>query len=326
MTAPDVADVVVVGAGVIGLTSALALAQSGVRDTVVADRLPADTVSAIAAAIWEPYDAYPKDLVLRWSVESLARFTELAADPDTGVAKREGVVLQRVPGRTAWWAGDVVAARAARPDELVDGAVSGEVCTVPVIVMPIYLEWLLGECVREGVAFEWRSLESLDDVGHGDCPIVVAAGLVAGALTGDTRLVPVRGQIVRVANPGLTRWYIDEDNARGCTYVIPRADDVICGGTNEPGETDRTPDSTVAQSILAAASKLEPRLADAAVLADVVGLRPGRDEVRLDVGEHAGRRVVHSYGHGGAGVTTSWGVAGDVVRLVSEGRAGVTER
>jgi D-amino-acid oxidase len=309
--------VVVIGAGVIGLSSALELARSGKRVTVIADRRPAETVSAVAAAIWEPYDAFPRDMVLRWSLDALTTFNELATDPSTGVHLREGVNLQREEGKQAWWAGGVVAARAASSDELPDGAVSGEVCTLPVITMPIYLDWLLRQCEESGVTFDWRSLASLDEVGHGNCPIVIAAGLRAGALVAGEQLVPVRGQIVRLANPGLTRWYIDEDNAGGCTYIIPRVDDVICGGTNEPGSTEADPDPAVAESILARARRLEPLLEQAAVLADVVGFRPGRDTVRLDATEYSDRRVVHCYGHGGAGVTTSWGAARDVVRLVA---------
>ena len=50
----------------------------------------------------------------------------------------------------------------------------------------------------------------------------------------------------------------------------------------------------------------------------VVGLRPGRPEVRLEESEPgpSGTRILHDYGHGGAGITLAWGCAQDVVRLV----------
>ena len=309
-------DVVVVGAGVIGLTCAIELAARGNSVVVVADQPPHRTVSAVAAAIWEPYDAYPRERVLRWSMESLAEFRRLAADPESGVYEREGIVLHRADTEPAWWSRESVGARPARPDELVDGSLSGDVSVVPVIVMPIYLEWLLRRCTALGVSFEWRALSTLDDVGHGRCPIVVAGGLGSGALTGDDRLVPVRGQLVRLSNPGITRWYVDDDNPAGTTYIVPRVDDVICGGTNEPGATDPVPDAAVAQSILERVCRLEPRLRDASLLGNVVGFRPGRPAVRLDESEYASRRIVNCYGHGGAGVTTSWGAARDVAALV----------
>lgn len=61
----------------------------------------------------------------------------------------------------------------------------------------------------------------------------------------------------------------------------------------------------------------------AEVLRDWVGLRPGRPSVRLEeelipcAGADRGvLRVVHNYGHGGAGLTLAWGCAGHAVSLV----------
>jgi D-amino-acid oxidase len=48
-----------------------------------------------------------------------------------------------------------------------------------------------------------------------------------------------------------------------------------------------------------------------------VGLRPFRRKgVRLE--QEAGTRVVHNYGHGGSGVTYSWGCGSEVVELVEK--------
>jgi D-amino-acid oxidase len=74
----------------------------------------------------------------------------------------------------------------------------------------------------------------------------------------------------------------------------------------------------VATVILERAVELVPELAGAAVLGHKVGLRPARPEVRLEVEQRDDTRVVHCYGHGGAGVTLSWGCADEVARLVGE--------
>jgi D-amino-acid oxidase len=76
----------------------------------------------------------------------------------------------------------------------------------------------------------------------------------------------------------------------------------------------RTPDPATAEEILERAAVLEPRLRGARVLSHKVGLRPARPAVRV---EREGR-VVHCYGHGGAGVTLAHGCAEDVVGLVRE--------
>jgi D-amino-acid oxidase len=47
-----------------------------------------------------------------------------------------------------------------------------------------------------------------------------------------------------------------------------------------------------------------------------VGLRPVRPAVRLDSGQlPGGQTIVHNYGHGGAGVSLSWGCAADAAEL-----------
>jgi D-amino-acid oxidase len=73
----------------------------------------------------------------------------------------------------------------------------------------------------------------------------------------------------------------------------------------------------IATGILRRCVALEQRLAEAAVLEHRVGLRPGRPEVRLkreNLGN--GAPCIHNYGHGGSGVTLSWGCAEEVMELV----------
>src|SRR5690606_20470654 len=125
----------------------------------------------------------------------------------------------------------------------------------------------------------------------------------------DRTVAPVRGQVVYVEQFGLDRWWLD---AEGPTYVVPRSRDVVVGGTEESGEWSRTPDPVSARDILTRAARLVPELARAKVLRHKVGLRPVRPTVRVErVGD-----VIHCYGHGGAGVTLSWGTAEDVIALV----------
>ena len=56
---------------------------------------------------------------------------------------------------------------------------------------------------------------------------------------------------------------------------------------------------------------------EAEIIEDLVGLRPGRTEVRLEKEHIQSRPLVHNYGHGGSGVTLSWGCADEVVELVN---------
>ncbi len=84
--------VIVVGAGVVGLSCAARLLADGHRVDVIARDLPRETTSAVAAALWYPYRALPLDRVLGWSRTSFDAFARLAAEtPESGVTMCPGV-------------------------------------------------------------------------------------------------------------------------------------------------------------------------------------------------------------------------------------------
>jgi D-amino-acid oxidase len=149
--------------------------------------------------------------------------------------------------------------------------------------------------------------------------VVNCVGLSARALVGDATLVPVRGQVVRVARSGaLEHFLLDDYNPAGVTYVVPRSRDIVLGGSAQEGREDLAVDPGESAAIAARCSALEPSLAAAPVLSVGVGLRPFRPQVRVER-EALGRAcLIHDYGHGGAGVTLSWGCAAEVARLASE--------
>jgi D-amino-acid oxidase len=185
-----------------------------------------------------------------------------------------------------------------------------------VVEMPVYLSYLLDRFSDAGGHVERRAVSSLEELVDGRV-VVNCAGLGARELVGDTSMEPIRGQIARVRNPGLSRFVLDEGNPEGVTYVVPRSEDCILGGTAEEGEWDTEPDPGTAAGILRRCTALEPRLAGAEILEHKVGLRPGRPEIRLEREDaNHGPPRVHNYGHGGSGVTLSWGCAEETLRLV----------
>jgi D-amino-acid oxidase len=149
--------------------------------------------------------------------------------------------------------------------------------------------------------------------------VVNCAGLGAAALAGDDDMVPVRGQVVVVErSPGSDEWLLDQSDEQALTYVVPRQQTVVLGGTAEVGSTDLRPDPATADAIRRRCAGLVPALAEARVVEHRVGLRPGRSAVRLEAERRSQGVVVHCYGHGGAGVTLSWGCAAEVARLCAE--------
>ncbi|GAA4695064.1 FAD-dependent oxidoreductase [Nocardioides conyzicola] len=296
--------VIVVGAGVIGLTCAVRLLEAGVRVDVVARDLPRETTSAVAAAIWYPYRALPQERVTAWARTSYAVFDALAdTDPEGGVRLLPGTEVLATRQPDPWWRSAVPTL--ANTDDVPDGWAAGWSFTTPVVDMSVYLGWLAGRVEQLGGTITRLNLSGLPTAGL----VVNCSGLGARLLGADRTVVPVRGQVVVVEQFGLERWWLD---SLGPTYVVPRERDVVVGGTDIEGDWSRTPSPETATRILARAARLVPELRRARVLQHKVGLRPVRPAVRLErVGD-----VVHCYGHGGAGVTLSWGVADEVVSLV----------
>lgn len=68
--------------------------------------------------------------------------------------------------------------------------------------------------------------------------------------------------------------------------------------------------------MLSRATGLVPQLAGCEVLEHKVGLRPARETIRLERIDGHAMPVIAAYGHGGAGVTLSWGTAQHVVELL----------
>lgn len=310
-------EALVIGAGVIGLTAAVRLREAGWRVRIRAAQPPERTTSAVAAAMWYPYRVGPEALVTEWGERGYAMFRRLAADGSTGVRMTHGIELLALgadPEAVPDWAAHIPGFRAARADEVPEGRV-GWAFTVPVADTAVYLRWLAARFAEHGGEVQIAPVRSLADVA-GEFPLVVnCTGLGARELVGDGAMRPVRGQIVRVENPGLRSFWLDEYDPAGLLYVVPRAGDCVLGGTADEGEEDTTPDPVVADSILRRCAAAVPALAGARVLEHRVGLRPWRPEVRLEAEAVGGATVIHNYGHGGAGVTLSWGCADRVVDL-----------
>lgn len=306
--------IVVVGAGVIGLTCAHRLVRAGHAVEVWSRDAVQDTTSAVAAALWYPYRALPEEAVTRWAAATYDMLSILSVRPETGVKLRRGRELFRTAQPDPWWAAAVPKLGRVPFDQLPRGYADGFEFAAPVVHIPTYLPWLTDELAAAGVRLRHRDLDDLDPARRAADVVLNASGLGARALAGDRELTAVRGQVVRVADPGLTRWTLDEHHPDGMVYVVPRGGDVVCGGTADEHAEDREPDPKTADAILDRCLQVVPELAGAPVVGHAVGVRPVRTSVRV---EREGD-VVHCYGHGGAGVTLSWGCADEVVRLVKD--------
>jgi D-amino-acid oxidase len=309
--------VLIIGCGVSGLSCGIRLLEAGFGTVrIMARELPPHTTSDRAAAIWYPYKAYPEDKVLAWGAATFRAMTRLMADPASGISNT--ILLEPFVEPTAdpWWKEAVTAFRHALPEEVPVGYGDGYVVEVPLIETPLYMVYLLDWFQRLGGVIEQGEVQVLADLAAKGRLIINCAGLGAKALTNDEGLYPIRGQIVRVTAVADKTSFVDEFSARGLAYVVPRRNDTIIGGTAQVGDWNLTADPQTAEEILLKCRQLQPALAGVEILEHAVGLRPGRDRIRLEceaLGEDC--VVIHNYGHGGAGFTLSWGCADEVTAL-----------
>ena len=315
------ADVVVVGAGVIGLSTAVRLQEQGARVLVLTADRPDATTSAVAAAVWYPTGMPATARNAEWSAATFDELARQAADGVPGVTMDPCRMLTpRAADDLPWWAAAVPGFRRLAAAEATGGWTAGWAFRAPTVEMPVYLPWLTDRFLHAGGTLVHRRLSGLAEAARWAPAVVNATGLGAARLCGDPGLYPVRGQLVVTTNPGLRTSVRVQDHPDGYTYVHPRSRDVVLGGTFEIGSADTTVDPATARAIVARCTALVPQLAEAEILAHTVGLRPARTGgVRLEADDRSlpGHRVVHNYGHGGAGVTFSWGCADDAAALVA---------
>jgi D-amino-acid oxidase len=310
-------DIVVVGAGVIGLTTSLALADAGHLVRLVAEDLPADTTSRNAGAIWGPH-LVSDARVAGWALATLPVLTQLADQPCTGVRIADGIEASRNPMQAPEWLRDLKGFRDCKHGELPTGFAVGWHYSVPVIDMPRYLDHLIVELARRGITIETHRVADAAELSRLGPVVVNCTGLGARELAGDDELRPVRGDLIKVANPGITEFFAEHiEEPEDQTYFIPFGEFLLLGGTAMVDDEDRAPRQEVADGILRRCARIEPRLRDARVLEHRVGLRPQRPGIRLERAESGVSTVIHNYGHGGSGVSLSWGCAEAVVGLVA---------
>jgi D-amino-acid oxidase len=311
-------DVLVIGAGAVGLTTAISLAEAGLSVTIRTAEPPEQTTSAAAGAVWGPVKAGgPPDRLLAWGRTGLEVLSALAAEPGTGVRIAAGREVSRAPLEPYYWTKLLPDLRPCEPSELPGGFSDGWHYTAPLVTMPVYLGYLRARFERAGGKLEVSPVDSLTGLA-GAAPVLVnCSGAGAFGLVPDPAMVPVRGQVVIAANPGIEEFLINRDpEPPWIVYLFPHGDTILLGGTNDEGNWDTEPSPEVAERIVAGCVGIEPRLRGAEILGHRVGLRPWRPEVRLEAEPFGDSVLWHNYGHGGGGISLSWGCAAEIARSV----------
>ena len=309
--------VTVVGAGVIGLTCAVRLAESGVPVDVLARDLPLETASGSAGGLWLPATSNEREL--GWAAVTLAelRAVEAAgAGASAGVRTAPGHLLDGPAGSLPAWAARFADAVQLVPESApAVGHPAGWRTRLPLAHPRRYLAWLRDRLVAAGGTLTRMALPALPARGV----VVDATGVAARALAADPSVRPVSTHVALLENPGLDAWWWDLTSPFS---VLPHGDRIAVEGAGVEDDWSTTPDRAVGERLADRARELVPQLRGARLTGVRVALRPARPTVRLEAehlptDEDADRVLVHCYGHGDLGLTLSWGCADDVLAEVN---------
>ena len=331
--------ITIVGAGVCGLTAAWVLQKSGHSVRVIADARGSESTSGAAGAVWYPYHVEPWNDVNQWARASYEWMCELHSDAGIEAIRPMFVVTSASDqsDRPPWADALPESVKLClvpfddMPECLRRFAQSqGSQATTfgawrfdsPVIHPERHLNWLEGELDIPLEIVE-EPVENLTEL-PGDA-IVNCAGPRAGFLVQDPELTPKFGQIIVVSEGEVPRDFVvaDDRHETDLFYVIPREDAVILGGYNESksnGEDGNELDlnqplppvrEELTEEILSRCRAAG--LAPGKVVKALAGWRPVRTCVRVELEG----RIIHNYGHGGAGFTLAFGCAQTVLNLVS---------
>lgn len=366
--------VLILGAGVIGMTTAWTLLDKGFKVTIVAKGWASkgtaeepDLSSEAAGALWKclPLECGPQAVTAnletnqKWTLESYKVYSSIASDPTlSGVVElRPCTIVTTGP----------IAGNSVLSDKLdfvkknlpgfregselfeeydinkthAGGLSNVYEYTAPVINVGRAMAFLTKLVEDKGAVLKTATITG--DLLHQEAAllreydadvIVNAMGLGAREAAADANVYGLHGALLRLVNDGsdfpvienatiVSSTKVGEAGGDGA-FILPRQDGVLALGTISAAAgsaADLTVDSDAVREMRARCEDLLPQLKGARLVADhpiVQGTRPQRrGGVRVErETRRQGSRIVHAYGHGGAGWSLSIGSAQDTVRLV----------
>lgn len=302
-----------------------------------------------AGGVWIAHDPTSLTRSKRWSERSYEKFQQLSGDVKTGVSFHPATFyfkhrVQEHPGdlrkmnefkdKVLGFVHDrsLIEKNGVNPHL---GFSDAYQFLAPVIDTDIYMEWLFEEVKSAGCKIEQARVDGalLDQLPalqkrYWVDWIINCSGLGARELAKDD-VSPLRGALVRLRNdiapPLRSAHCVSHAEGQADPYfifILPRGSDhILLGGLAEPNQWEMGIDLQnygPVRQMYARCLEFLPALRNASLdLAEPVraGLRPVRKQnVRLE--QDGSMPLIHNYGHGGSGVTFSWGCAEEVARMI----------
>ena len=311
-------DILILGAGVSGLSTGILLLKKGYKVIIWAKDLPPNTTSNKAAAVWYPYLCYPRDKAIPWARTTFEYIQkEIMNDPKSGCIIRTVTEMFDKPQPDPWWR-EGFPGEIERPtkEDLPEGYIDGYRINSIVIDTSLYMEYLIVAFKNLGGTVVQKEIKDIQEALQENELVVNCTGLGSRELFNDDKIYPVRGQMIKIKANGFDQVVVDDDGPNNLCLTVPRVNDIMLGGTAQVNNWSTEVDPKDTEEILRKVKLIAPGLKDIEIISESVGLRPAREAVRLEAEKFGDKTVVHNYGHGGAGFTLGWGCAQDVVSIV----------
>lgn len=303
------------------------LASAGLEVELFSDAAPERTTSVAACAVWLPLylaagagdgSTVPPSDLRRWVADSYAAFRSLTSAA-AGVSEMPLYRLGQSENDAPDVAGVVPSLTHRVADELPPEMRHIWSYDSFAIDMQVYLSWLSGEIkelgVRAQVGRKYRTIdEAIADTGAQ--VLVNCTGAGAAALCGDRQLRGAKG-VLLFKDP------LPVTGILSCREFIlaPRERELVAGSLYdldysseqvEPHDVARLEEWHAGwpAEALELVGITPADMWSARTRGAISGIRPVRPVgARFELEHHDGCTIIHNYGHGGAGVTVSWGAA-----------------
>ena len=357
------ANILVIGAGVSGLTTAICLREAGFNVAIAADRFAPDLTSIVAGALWEwppavcGHHGAPRSLERskEWCMTSYDKFKQMHADfgsEETGIYLRDVYfyfkdVLENQPAdlnkmNELKEKVDGFERGLQIVKESIDLSFQGGIKDAykhmsPMINTDIYMKWLLQHAQNIGcdIVQEKITVNVIENEQEllrrfNAQAIINCAGLGSIVTTGDPSMHPLRGALVRVKNQGgvvKDAHCISHDRSssdeQDIIFIVPRGDDlVVLGGLAQQDQwsTELSLEVPIIRQMYDGCLQFLEELRDLPLDSEEpvrTGLRPCTEK-NVCLERVPNTRIFYNYGHGGSGVTLSWGCSEEIVQLVTD--------
>src|SRR5258705_2524815 len=223
--------VLILGAGVSGLSTGVLLLQNDYKVTIWAKELPPYTTSNQAAAVWYPFICGPKEKATTWARDTIQHFKKEVPFSLSGCKQTTVVEVFDKKAPEPWWKDSLDSYKTISKKKLPKNYIDGYEINGIVMDTDQYMEYLVETFKKLGGKIIKKEISDIKEAFNQYKLIVNCTGLGSRRLFGDSSVYPTRGQIVKIKPNGFDYSLFEQEGPNSLAYIIPRLKDIVLGGT-----------------------------------------------------------------------------------------------